>query len=108
MTKKDPTAEKFLLYIDILGFTEMAIKEPRKVERIFATIDSLNVHQHGAFKTIVFSDTILVYNNQPAVTLQAPLRYDADSPGAGRICFVELGQRLMVRGGSEGHGTGYP
>jgi len=68
MTKKDPTAEKFLLYIDILGFTEMAIKEPRKVERIFATIDSLNVHQHGAFKTIVFSDTILVYNNQPAVT----------------------------------------
>ena len=52
MTKKDPTAEKFLLYIDILGFTEMAIKEPRKVERIFATIDSLNVHQHGAFEGV--------------------------------------------------------
>ncbi len=68
MTKKDPTAEKFLLYIDILGFTEMALEKPRKVEQIFATIDTLNVHQHGSFKTIVFSDTILVYNKQTAVT----------------------------------------
>ncbi len=66
--KHDPMTDKFLLYIDILGFAEMARKEPRKIERIFAVIDSLNVHRHGTFKTIVFSDTILVYNDKPAVS----------------------------------------
>lgn len=52
---------KYLLYIDILGFTE-TIKDLSKTEEIFEIIDSLNVHQHNGFKTIVFSDTILVYN----------------------------------------------
>ena len=39
-----------------------------KVERIYAILDSLNVHRHNAFKTIVFSDTILVYNPELART----------------------------------------
>ena len=56
----------FLLYIDILGFAEMTGKEPRKVARTYAILDSLNVHKHQAFKTIVFSDTVLVYNSKPA------------------------------------------
>lgn len=54
--------ERFLLYIDILGFAEMTRKEPRKVARIYSILDGLNVHRHNAFKTIVFSDTVLVYN----------------------------------------------
>lgn len=54
--------ERFLLYIDILGFAEMTKKEPRKVARIYSILDGLNVHTHNAFKTIVFSDTVLVYN----------------------------------------------
>ena len=54
--------ERFLLYIDILGFAEMTRKEPRKVARIYSILDSLNAHRHAAFKTIVFSDTVLVYN----------------------------------------------
>lgn len=54
--------ERFLLYIDILGFTEMVKSEPRKVARIYSILDTLNVHKHDSFKTIVFSDTILVYN----------------------------------------------
>jgi hypothetical protein len=54
--------ERFLLYIDILGFTEMTRKEPGKVARIYSILDQLNVHKHHAFKTIVFSDTVLVYN----------------------------------------------
>ena len=60
--------ERFLLYIDILGFSEMTKNEPRKVARIYAILDSLNVHQHDAFKTIVFSDTVLVYNPEPALS----------------------------------------
>lgn len=54
--------DRFLLYIDILGFADMTQREPRKVARTYAILDSLNVHRHHAFKTIVFSDTVLVYN----------------------------------------------
>lgn len=61
---EDMTApDRFLLYIDILGFSEMIRKEPRKVARLYSILDSLNVHKHGSFKTIVFSDTILTYNH---------------------------------------------
>ncbi len=60
--------DKFLLYIDILGFKELTDNEPRKIEKIFSVIDSLNVHRHHAFRTIVFSDTIIVYNDKPAIT----------------------------------------
>jgi hypothetical protein len=63
-------SESFLLYIDILGFSEMTEREPRKVARTYAILDSLNVHRHQAFKTIVFSDTVLVYNPKPAKSLE--------------------------------------
>lgn len=55
--------DRFLLYIDILGFSEMTRKEPRKVARLYSILDSLNAHKHESFKTIVFSDTILAYNH---------------------------------------------
>lgn len=60
MPEANPT--RFLLYIDILGFKEMTLKDRRKVARIYAILDRLNVHDHPNFKTIVFSDTILTYN----------------------------------------------
>ena len=60
--------DRFLLYIDILGFAKMTRREPRKVARIYAILDSLNVHKHSAFKTIVFSDTVLVYNPRLATS----------------------------------------
>ena len=63
-------SERFLLYIDILGFSEMTDREPRKVARTYAILDSLNVHRHHSFKTIVFSDTVLVYNLNPAKSLE--------------------------------------
>jgi len=53
---------KYLLYIDILGFSDLVRKNPKKIDNIYNVINSLNVHRHHAFKTIVFSDTILVYN----------------------------------------------
>ncbi|MEW8029665.1 MAG: hypothetical protein AB2806_18235 [Candidatus Thiodiazotropha sp.] len=60
--------KKFLLYIDILGFQELVNNHPEKVKMIYKIIDSLNVHQHHAFKTIVFSDTILVYNKNDPIS----------------------------------------
>jgi hypothetical protein len=58
--------DRILLYIDILGFSEMTRKDPRKVARVYAILNRLNSHQHDSFKTIVFSDTVLVYNVKPA------------------------------------------
>ena len=60
--------DRFLLYIDILGFSEMTNNEPRKVARVYSILDELNVHRHNSFKTIVFSDTVLVYNPDLAET----------------------------------------
>lgn len=60
--ENDQHPTRFLLYIDILGFKEMTLKDRRKVARIYAILDKLNVHDHPNFKTIVFSDTILTYN----------------------------------------------
>lgn len=54
--------KKYLLYIDILGFSNLVEKGSRNVYEIYDAINQLNVHQHDAFKTIVFSDTVLVYN----------------------------------------------
>lgn len=54
--------EKAFLYIDILGFKQLVENNSSKIEKIFEIIDGLNVHRHFAFQTIVFSDTILVFN----------------------------------------------
>jgi len=59
---------KFLLYIDILGFKEMTLSEPRKVARVYSILDTLNAHRQTRFSTIVFSDTILVYNKEDAAS----------------------------------------
>lgn len=53
---------KYLLYIDILGFSDLAKNEPSKIQKLFSIINELNVHKHSAFQTIVFSDTILIFN----------------------------------------------
>src|SRR5882672_7486391 len=54
---------KYLLYLDILGFGDMAMADSTRVTRLYGILDSLNVHRHPGFRTIVFSDTILVYND---------------------------------------------
>lgn len=52
----------YLLYIDILGFSDLVKNDPDKVDRLYNIINNLNVHKHHAFKTIIFSDTVLVYS----------------------------------------------
>lgn len=57
---------RFLLYIDFLGFSDLVAENPKRIDMIYQIINSLNVHAHEAFKTIVFSDTVLVYNSELA------------------------------------------
>jgi hypothetical protein len=54
--------DKTFLYIDILGFEKLVESNSPKTEKIFEIIDGLNVHKDFVFQTIVFSDTILVFN----------------------------------------------
>lgn len=54
--------KKYLLYIDILGFSELVKHNIGRVRRLYHIIDNLNAHRHNEFKTLVFSDTILIYN----------------------------------------------
>lgn len=54
--------DTYLLYIDILGFGELANDQHRRARRLYQLLESLNVHQHYAFRTTVFSDTILTYS----------------------------------------------
>lgn len=53
---------RYLLYIDILGFSDLVKRDSRAVQDLYEVIVSLSALRHYAFKTIVFSDTILVYN----------------------------------------------
>nr|WP_320022752.1 hypothetical protein [uncultured Draconibacterium sp.] len=55
--------DKYFLYIDILGFSELVKNDTKIVDELYEIIASLNVHDHNVFKTIIFSDTILVYND---------------------------------------------
>jgi len=81
--------KKYLLYIDILGFSQLVQTNPEKIDELYNTIDSLNAHAHTAFKTIVFSDTILVYNEYDPST-------DADH-GYFVMYACEFAQDLLYR-----------
>ena len=54
--------DRLLLYIDILGFSDLVAGDPSRVDDLYEVVASLTVHRHDAFKCIIFSDTILVYN----------------------------------------------
>lgn len=55
--------KKAFLYIDILGFSKLVMTNQKKVNNIFSVLDQFRAHRHFALHTIVFSDTILVFNN---------------------------------------------
>lgn len=54
--------DRYLLYIDILGFSDLVANSNSKINDLYEVIASLNVHHHPSFRAIIFSDTILVYN----------------------------------------------
>ncbi len=53
---------KYLLYIDILGFSALVRKRPEVIPALYHIVATANMQKHGDFRTIVFSDTIVVYN----------------------------------------------
>lgn len=59
--------QKYLLYIDILGFANLSSHNDQSIRNIYEAINELNVHRHDAFDTIVFSDTILVSNKHDLI-----------------------------------------
>lgn len=67
-------AQRFLLYIDILGFSDLAANSSSRIHDLYEVIASLNAHNHPAFRAIVFSDTILVYNTNGDDTSPSPDR----------------------------------
>lgn len=62
--------DKYLLYIDILGFSDLVLKGgATAVDALYDAMDQLHVHdQRNAFQAIAFSDTLLVYNVVEPVT----------------------------------------
>jgi hypothetical protein len=52
--------KKYFLYVDILGFSSLVTQD--RVGDLYHRLDSLNAHSHSSFSTIVFSDTIVIYN----------------------------------------------
>ena len=54
--------DRYLLYIDVLGFENLVDTAPERVDDLFEIIASLNLHHHNEFSAIMFSDTILVHN----------------------------------------------
>jgi len=56
-------ADRFFLYIDILGFRQL-MKRSEKIEELYRRIDRLNVHSDDDFTAILFSDTLLVYAHE--------------------------------------------
>ena len=55
-------ADRYLLYIDILGFSDLVAGSDERIRDLYEVIASLNVHRHPSFRAIIFSDTLLVYN----------------------------------------------
>jgi hypothetical protein len=52
--------KKYFLYIDILGFSALVMEG--RIRDLYRRLDSLDAHEHPSFSTIVFSDTIVIYN----------------------------------------------
>jgi hypothetical protein len=55
--------DKYLLYVDILGFSELVDTNPKLIEDIFLYLDKNQFFRnHSSLKSIVFSDTLLFFN----------------------------------------------
>lgn len=78
--------KRVFLYIDILGFENTVRNNPEKVDQIFKNFDDLKVHGHFALQTVVFSDTVLVFNKDSNRTVDYYCTY-----------LIEYAQELFYR-----------
>ena len=57
------STDRYFLYIDVLGFSDLVKDRNRRaIDDLYEVIASLNANKHGAFRVVVFSDTVIVYN----------------------------------------------
>lgn len=66
---------RFLLYIDVLGFSDMVYGDESRIVKLYDLVDGLNCLSHHAFNTIVFSDTVLIYNVAESTSRQDDTYY---------------------------------
>jgi hypothetical protein len=78
--------KRVFLYIDILGFENLVREKSNKVEYIFQTFNGLKVFRNHDLRTVVFSDTILVFNKEENKPLNFYYEY-----------LVEYAQELFYR-----------
>lgn len=91
-------ANRFLLYIDILGFSEIVRRKPEVVPALFRALDNSNAHRHGDFRVIQFSDTVLVYNEPVARGARAKSYYVMYlCEFAQEIQYMLLGRDVFIR-----------
>jgi hypothetical protein len=82
---------RLLLYIDLLGFSEIVRSKPNLLPDLFRVMDKSPAHEHGTFRVIQFSDTLLVYNG-PEVTEPRWKSYCAMY-----LCeFVQVAQNMLL------------
>ena len=81
--------DRFLLYVDLLGFSDLVTTKPEIVPRVFEALDSSPAHIHPDFTAIQFSDTLLVFN-QREVTSNHDKKYCA-------MYLCEFAQNLQYR-----------
>ena len=53
--------DRFFLYIDILGFSELVESKPEILPDLFHMLDESNVHKDSAASVIQFSDTLIAH-----------------------------------------------
>lgn len=90
---------RFLLYIDLLGFSEIVQSKSGMLPDLFRILDKSNAHNHGDFQVIQFSDTLLVYN-EPEVKSDHDHHYVAMylCEFAQEIQYMLLGRDVFLRG----------
>ncbi len=54
--------KKPILYLDILGFRELVETNSDKIPTIFSIVNTLKANKHPDFKVIMFSDTVIIFN----------------------------------------------
>lgn len=91
--------DRFLLYIDLLGFSDIVQSKSGLLPDLFSILDKSNAHRHGDFSVIQFSDTLLVYN-VPEATSDRDRSYVAMylCEFAQEIQYMLLGRDVFLRG----------
>lgn len=65
------SSDKYLLYIDILGFRQLVeTGQDAKIREILKQVAKIHAHNDNYYNVIMFSDTILIYNNFTCTSME--------------------------------------